>query len=178
VIRRFLLIAPLLVLLSTASSAQEDSARVDSAAAPAAAAADASSKNPTTATLLSIAPGGGQIYNEQYIKAGVFIGVGAYLAVQAVRLHSLFLDRAAQVDALPDDDESGARQRLRAEREFYRDNRDLTVAYFIGLQILSMIDAYVGAHLFDFDVGEPDGGLSSGLHLDPSRIGVGLSLRW
>jgi hypothetical protein len=39
-------------------------------------------------------------------------------------------------------------------REFYRDQRDL-LAVFIGLAyFLNLVDAFVDAHLFDFDVSE------------------------
>ena len=66
----------------------------------------------------------------------------------------------------------------RREREFYRDNRDVNIAYFIGVQILSMIDAYVGAHLFDFDVDNSEEGLSSRLYVDPAQARVGLLMQW
>ncbi|MBC8143980.1 MAG: hypothetical protein H7X80_00255, partial [bacterium] len=135
-------------------------------------------KSPTVAVLLSIVPGGGQIYNEQYIKSLLFIGAGSFFAVQAVRFHTSFVTKADQIDALPVDDSTTNRSFLKTEREFYRDNRDLNVAYFIGVQLLSMIDAYVGAHLFDFDVDGGDEGLTSKLTLDPSRMALGVTMRW
>lgn len=135
-------------------------------------------KSPTVAIALSIVPGGGQIYNEQYIKSALFIGAGTFFAVQAIRNHVRFIEKADEVDALPEDDPDGDRDFLRREREFYRDNRDVNIAYFIGVQILSMIDAYVGAHLFDFDVDAGEEGLSSRLYLDPERIGIGVAMTW
>jgi hypothetical protein len=135
-------------------------------------------KSPLTATLLSLAPGGGQVYNQQYIKAVAFMGVAGFFAVQAIRFHTLFIERADAVDALPLDDSTGARGQLKREREFYRDNRDNNVAYYLGVTLLSMIDAYVGAHLFDFDVDNGEDGLLSRVYLDPCRLGVGVLLRW
>jgi hypothetical protein len=181
------IIFPLLLLvgLAPAALAQVDTLRADTAGTPVvvAATSDTASgarmtKSPTAAVLFSILPGGGQIYNEQYIKSAAFIGAAGYFAFQAVRYHMLFLDKADEVDALPASDSTGVRLRLRGERELYRDNRDNNVAYYLGVTLLSMIDAYVGAHLFDFDVDNSEDGLSSRLYLDPMRREVGVMLRW
>jgi hypothetical protein len=184
-IRPLLLAALLWIIAGSAARAQSDTTRADTVAAgtettTAAAPGYRMTKSPTAAVIFSIVPGGGQLYNGQYIKSALFIGVGSFFAVQAIRNHTKFIEKAEQVDAIPDDDTT--RIDLRAfrkrEREFYRDNRDLNVAYFIGVEILSMIDAYVGAHLFDFDVDNSEDGLSSRLYLDPSRPGVGVLMRW
>jgi hypothetical protein len=37
-------------------------------------------------------------------------------------------------------------------REYYRDYRDLNVLYLVGIYIISAVDAYVGANLYDFNV--------------------------
>lgn len=138
-------------------------------------------KDPLTATLLSIIPGGGQVYTEQYIKAPIFFGVAAFFAVQAVRYNALFNEQADIYDGLPPG--SSQLDRTRSAREFYRDERDQNAAYFIGVTILSMIDAYVGAHLFDFDVedepaGGGGGGATSKIYLDPMEQRVGIWLRF
>jgi len=39
-------------------------------------------------------------------------------------------------------------------REVYRDNRDLSGLVFLVTYALAAVDAYVGAHLYDFDVDE------------------------
>jgi hypothetical protein len=174
-------LAAVLVVLCPVARAQDD------ATPPAdtvAAALDSSllreyqmTKSPTLAVLFSIVPGGGQIYNEQYFKAAAFFGAGAFFASQAVYFHQRFITKAREVDAIPIDSVD-QRAYPRALREFYRDQRDLNAAYFLGVTVLSMIDAYVGAHLFDFDVsgGEVEG--SSRLELDPTRPAIGLSVRF
>lgn len=180
---------PLLLLLFVGSaSAQGDTTRtiVDTSTAPVLAATTAANeetgyrmtKSPTAAVLFSIVPGGGQLYNGQPIKAGLFAGVAGYFAFQVIRYHTRFREKADEVDALPLDDSTGLRDFRKREREIFRDNRDLNGAYYIGVTLLSMIDAYVGAHLFDFDVDDSEDGLSSRLYLDPTRTGVGLMLRW
>jgi len=47
------------------------------------------------------------------------------------------------------------RERIRKSRDFYRRNRDLAIIGVVGLYAISMIDAYVDAELFDFDI-SPD----------------------
>ena len=41
-------------------------------------------------------------------------------------------------------------------KDFYRRNRDLSIFCFIGVYILSVIDAYVDAELSDFDISKED----------------------
>ncbi len=130
-------------------------------------------KSPTTAVLYSIVPGLGQIYNEQYWKAPMFFGVAGFFAYQAIDYHLQYNRQADLVDAADPADPTLTRSR--ALREFYRDQRDLNIAYFLGVEVLNMIDAYVGAHLFDFNV---DDSISSRLYYDPFRNGVGMMMRW
>jgi hypothetical protein len=131
-------------------------------------------KSPMLATILSIVPGGGQLYNEDYWKIPLFVAAGGFFAYRTIYYHNLFTDKVDELAATPDTNVS-RRLSLRTQREFYRDNRDLNLAYFIGVEILSMIDAYVGAHLFDFDV---DDDISSRIMLDPERMGVRFTMRW
>jgi hypothetical protein len=170
----------LLFLLPIPSAAQQDTTQkptiteTRSFGADSAASEFTMTKNPTLAILYSIVPGGGQLYNEDpWWKPTLFFGAAAFFAVRTVYYHDLFIEKADQVDALPDTDVT--RSALVRQREFYRDNRDLNFAYFLGVEILNMIDAYVGAHLFDFDV---DDDLSSRFYLDPQRYGVGVVMRW
>ncbi len=43
---------------------------------------------------------------------------------------------------------------LKTLREFYLDQRNDFIWYFTILYVVNLIDAYVDAHLFDFDVKE------------------------
>jgi hypothetical protein len=88
-----------------------------------------------------------------------------------IALNSLFLQKEREASGFPPT--SAQYARLKLERESYRDDRDLNVAYFLAVEMLGMIDAYVGAHLFDFDVGDD---ISSKLQIAPT--GLGLSVRF
>jgi hypothetical protein len=130
-------------------------------------------KSPLTATLLSIIPGGGQIYDHNYFRAALFAGACGWFIGRAIYFHTLFVQKADQVSALSPSDSRVPL--LKAQRELYRDDRDNNFAFYLGCHILCMIDAYVGAHLFDFDVGED---ISSKIYLDPFSRQVTFSARW
>jgi hypothetical protein len=178
-----------LILLAAAvtASAQTDTLRPDTVRSDRAGRADSArpappapappeekmSRSPLTATLFGIIPGGGQIYNGDYLRAAAFAGAcGAFLG-RAIYYHSLFRGKAAEVDALEPDDSRITR--LKFQREAYRDTRDLNFAIYLGVHILSLVDAYVGAYLYDFDV---DDDISSKVIVDPIGQQVTLTLRW
>lgn len=131
-------------------------------------------KSPTGAVLRSLAlPGWGQFYNEQYWKTPIFVGAVGTLIYFAIDNHNQYLDYKRLEQSLPEDDPR--RQIARRNKESFQDNRDQVLFYTIGVYIVSAIDAYVGAHLFDFTV---DDDLSLGFGI--SRVGlpsVMLSLR-
>ncbi len=61
---------------------------------------------------------------------------------------------AAQKEWKALDDSDPNKSRLKLEKEFYRDLRDKDAFYLFGVYIISAIDAYVGAHLYDFNVSD------------------------
>ncbi|MEO5929730.1 MAG: DUF5683 domain-containing protein [Candidatus Kapaibacterium sp.] len=155
--------------------ARVDTAKADTAkkVAPGRASGYVMTKSPTTAVLLSIMPGGGQYYNQQYWKVPLFAVSAGYFLVQTIRYNSLFIAKANEADLAGRD--SSIYPTLRFQRENYRDNRDVNFAYFLGVEALGMIDAYVGAHLFDFNV---DDDISSHIYLDPGSRSIGLNIRF
>ncbi|HMQ78703.1 MAG TPA: DUF5683 domain-containing protein [Ignavibacteria bacterium] len=112
-------------------------------------------KSPTTAVLLSaVLPGAGQFYNQSYWKVPIIGGLVGYFGYEYFRNNNLYKDyrdeyAASQTEINPDGDFT-----LKTLREFYRDQRDDFVWYFLIVYVISMVDAYVDAHLFDFDVSE------------------------
>ncbi len=112
-------------------------------------------KSPTIAVLLSaVLPGAGQFYNESYWKIPIIGGLVGYFGYEYFRNNNLYKDykdqyTASQTEINPNGDFS-----LKSLREFYRNQRDDFVWYFLIVYVVSMVDAYVDAHLFDFDVSE------------------------
>lgn len=96
----------------------------------------------------AIIPGFGQFYNESYWKIPVVwgaLGYLSYLWIDSNNNYKSFRDLFAA---------NQSNSSYLSLREFYRDQRDLN-AVFIGLvYFLNLVDAYVDAHLFDFDVSE------------------------
>lgn len=96
-------------------------------------------KSPTGAMLRSMLfPGWGQWYNGRKVKAGLFFAAESALIARIVITNDEL--RQAQTEE----------EKFRA-----RDRRNVTFWWLGGTILLSMIDAYVDAHLSDFDTG-PD----------------------
>jgi len=114
-------------------------------------------KSPTGALLRgALIPGWGQIYNESYWQVPIFWGVTAGLLSGWFFNNAKYEDNADLYSRSLIDPTLGVPSNYLNKREFYRDQRDL-FAIYIGLTyLLNLIDAYVDAHLFDFNVSETD----------------------
>jgi len=110
------------------------------------------SKSPWGAVLRSaILPGWGQFYNESYWKIPVIWGGIGALAYGWVDRNKLTVKYRDLYNKSLLESENG-KSEYKQLREFYKDQRDL-FAVFMGLAyFLNLVDAYVDAHLFDFDV--------------------------
>jgi len=96
----------------------------------------------------ALLPGGGQIYNHQYLKAGLVIGVQGYLIGSAIYHEGKRSDYRDLANGVSD---NFLQQQYLARSRDYKEklNNDI---WWIGITAaLSMIDAYVDAHLYDFD---------------------------
>lgn len=103
-------------------------------------------KSPWGAVLRSaILPGFGQFYNESYWKIPIIWGIGALLVSGWVHNNGLYKENR---DLFIESGNEIYRQR----RDFYRDQRDNFTIYLVITYLLNLVDAYVDAHLFDFQV--------------------------
>ncbi|MBN1155454.1 hypothetical protein JXB12_11100 [candidate division KSB1 bacterium] len=92
-------------------------------------------RSPRRAMVYSLMfPGLGQLYNRDYFKSVLFFGTEFGLLANSIYLNQ---KRQESADA--------------AEREFYINNRNLSTWWLIGVAIYSAMDAYVDAHMADFD---------------------------
>lgn len=154
-----------LILLACPSQAQTDSAK-------------GLTRSPTTAVLYSLAlPGLGQMYTESYWKVPLFTGTCAVAAWQFFRNNADYLATSQQYDAAVAAGESSrTTSQLFARREAFRDRRDMSGVIFLVAYGLAAVDAYVGAHLYDFDVSE---NLSLGVGTAPTHLmGIAMRLRF
>ena len=131
--------------------------------------------NPTKATWLALViPGGGQIYNRKYWKLPIVYGGFAGCAYALTWNGKMYKDyQAAYVDAVNEKWDSSSitdllppgyvdrvshsqiTETLRKRKDTYRRWRDLSIFAFIGVYMISVVDAYVAAELSNFDIG-PD----------------------
>lgn len=113
-------------------------------------------KSPIGAMLRSlVVPGWGQIYVHQYWKAPLFLGGAAIMYYYTFKHNSDFLDYSRQYDEISKENPQDPRlYLLKVRRENARDNRDISIFFLTAVYGLAMLDAYVDAHLFNFNVSE------------------------
>lgn len=107
-------------------------------------------KDPMTAVWKSaVLPGWGQYYNESYWKVPVVWGILGWCVYNYVVNDNNYTDyRTLYIQS------SFSIESYRRLRDFYRDQRDLFVIYMGITYLANLLDAYVDASLFDFDVSE------------------------
>jgi hypothetical protein len=114
-------------------------------------------KSPATAVLLSaLLPGAGQIYTGRYWKVPIILGFGGYFGTQWFRMNDRYANARSQYQesVLAGENNDQENAQLLYERDFYRDQRDRFAFYFAIAYLLNIVDAYVGASLYNFDVGD------------------------
>lgn len=115
-------------------------------------------KSTTLAMVLSaVVPGAGQIYTGRYWKIPIIWGAGIYFGSIWSRANNLYKDARDRYQASLQGGGAGDAQ-ARYERDFYRDERDRFAFYIAITYALNIIDAYVGASLYNFDVSDDLGG--------------------
>jgi hypothetical protein len=146
---------------------------------------DTSSKEkihkPSKAALYStILPGLGQAYNKKFWKIPIVYGVIGTIAFFAYNNHKeylIFRDALrARYDDNPDTNDNFPNindQVLKAQREYYRRNRDLFMIIGVIAYGLNILDAYVDAHLKGFTVSD-----KLSIKPIPSFHGIQVGLTW
>lgn len=132
------------------------------------------SKSPTKAMLFSIIPGGGQVYNEDYWKAPVMFGSAAIVLSSAMYYNGLFNDTEKLILSELDQTSTYVVQ-LKRRKEYYRDYRDQFYLYLGAIYVVSLLDAYTGAYLFEFDIDE-DTSLNFGI-TNNNSVGINLNIK-
>lgn len=138
-------------------------------------------KSPLVATLLSAAlPGAGQFYNEDYIKIPFIWAAVGFFGYEVIVNNNQFLKYQDQYFNSPDSTIRGSQQYFNL-KEQYRDDRDYYGAFLFLTYALNVLDAYIGAHMFDFNVG--DSKIIREVHVAPyygqhNDVGVQFQLRF
>ena len=141
--------------------------------------------NPNKAVWMALViPGAGQIYNRKYWKLPIVYGgfVGCTYALNWN--NKMYKDYSqAYLDIMDDDpntnsyedflplnsniagQETRYKELFKKRKDLFRRQRDLSIFCFIGVYLLSVIDAYVDAELSDFDISK-----DLGLKIEPAII--------
>ena len=95
----------------------------------------------------AILPGLGQFYNESYWKIPIIWGFAGWFIYEWIQNNDLYKTNG---DLYIQTGE----ELYRTYRDFYRDQRDNFTIYLVAVYLLNLIDAYVDAHLYDFNIDE------------------------
>jgi hypothetical protein len=128
--------------------------------------ADVPSKSGSLAMLFSaLLPGAGQVYAHRYYTIPIFWGFGVYFSSVAIKANKQYMDNRGKFSEsvrLDTAAQSGNLNQIQANllsaRDFYHDQRDEFILYLALTYFLNIVDAYVGATLYDFDVSDNLGG--------------------
>lgn len=105
-----------------------------------------------------ILPGLGQAYNKQYWKIPiVYAGIGAlvYSGEWNRKNYRLFKDvYKNMIDGVPTQFDRYSKQNIRAVRDQYRKNMELSYIAIVSVYGLNVLDAFVSAHLKTFDIND------------------------
>lgn len=137
-----------------------------------------SNHSPTKATLWAIVPGGGQIYNRKYWKLAIVyggIGTCVYFANWNQEQYQIYSDAFDQRENGEEDEfkDIYTDEQLVQIQNFYAQNKELSIIIGAGIYLLSIIDANVDAHLFDFDLSDD---LSA--RIEPTNFKLNTPLRY
>ena len=162
----------------------------DSAGVPEVKMKTAFKPDPTKAVLYALVPGLGQIYNRKYWKLPIVYGglMGCMYAITwnnknyqdySEAYSDIVYDQTNNRDN-PDAwhtswqeltsrdpssliNDSNFSEQLKNRKDYFRRYRDLSIIIAVGVYALSIIDAYVDAQLFDFDISQ-----DLSLHVEPT----------
>jgi len=120
-------------------------------------------RSSTKALLWSIIPGGGQIYNKQYVKAGIDILAESLLLGTAIQYHIEMNDAYSLY-------EETHNQAYYDEYNYYYQQQQNMLWWWATVKLLAVLDAYVDAKLFNFNEKKKK--------LDLEFEGLGMTLRY
>jgi len=124
-------------------------------------------KSPTGAIFRSLVlPGWGQIYVENYWKAPIFAagaGILWYFVIDNTIKYNDYKNQLAMLD--PTTIEYNL---IKNKRNNAVDTRDLSALYLLGVYVIATVDAYVGAHLFDFNLNNFSENTNFKIYLSPA----------
>lgn len=128
--------------------------------------------DPKRALWLSLVlPGAGQIYNKKYWKLPIIYGGFIGCTYALLWNQQMYKDYSrAYIDIMDDDPNTASYNKMlplgyditgkeeqfknifRHKKDYYRKYRDLSIFAFVGVYLISVVDAYIDAQLSTFDI--------------------------
>ena len=147
--------------------------------------------SPTTAMLLSIIPGGGQIYNRKYWKLPIVYGALAasgyfvyYSADKMLSFKNEYINRRdGNTELLNPNYAQYENENIIQLKNDYRRDLEIAIGITAILYASNIIDAMVDAHLYYFDISDDlslqwSPALMPSLARNTMHYGISLQLRW
>ncbi len=120
-------------------------------------------RSSTKALLWSVIPGGGQIYNKQYVKAGIDILTESLLIGTAIHYHTKMNDAYSLY-------KQTHTQAHYDEYNYYYQQQQNMIWWWATVKLVALLDAYVDAKMFNYNEKKKK--------LDFEFEGLGMSLRY
>ncbi len=119
-------------------------------------------KSPQTAGLLSLIPGGGQVYNGKYWKVPIVyaaIGGSGYVVYYFHDKYMYYrteyrLRLNGETEGLRPELSSMSTYNVKDYKDYYQRNQELGAFVFILCYALNILDAVVDAHFSNFDISD------------------------
>jgi len=106
------------------------------------------------AMISAVLPGYGQIYNGAIWKVPVLYGLLGYFGYTALDFNDSYDTFRAQYVADPDGPQASFYQ---SERDRYQKKRNQQLLFLVLAYVAGIVDAYVDAHLYDYDAISEEG---------------------
>lgn len=100
------------------------------------------------AMISAVLPGYGQVYNKAAWKVPILYGLLGYFGYRALDYNDSYNEYRDKYSADPDGPDASS---YRSERDDYQEKRNQHIMFLALAYIAGIIDAYVDAHLYDFD---------------------------
>ncbi|MCG8344381.1 MAG: DUF5683 domain-containing protein [Chlorobiales bacterium] len=100
------------------------------------------------AMISAVLPGYGQVYNGSIWKVPILYGLLGYFGYRTIDYNDSYVEFR---DKYAQDPEGPDASFFQGERDRYQEKRNQQILFFVLAYLAGIVDAYVDAHLYDFD---------------------------
>lgn len=126
------------------------------------------------AMISAVLPGYGQVYNGSVWKVPILYGLLGYFGYKAIDYNDSYTEFRDKYSLDPNGPDA---RTYRDERDRYQEKRNQQLLFLVLSYLAGIVDAYVDAHLYDFDAISEEG-ISSASGYEESYPSVSVSLKF